>query len=182
MINSLLLESGLSNCFWAEAMDTANYLRNRLPTNSQRGEIIPEEAWTQRKQNLGYIRVFGSTVHVGIATEKIAKSDTQKTWKKIFLGYSPDTSKHYRVWAPKAQRVLIADHPTIDKSEQEPKMLQAYPVINSELPPAKRKAPAGETAKELGRRTYHKHRGSRRSIWSIDHSNRPGLGARDVNF
>lgn len=145
-------------------MDTANYLRNRLPTNSQRGEIIPEEAWTQRKQNLGYIRVFGSTVHVGIATEKIAKSDTQKTWKKIFLGYSPDTSKHYRVWAPKAQRVLIADHPTIDKSEQEPKMLQAYPVINSELPPAKRKAPAGETAKELGRRTYHKHRGSRRSI------------------
>lgn len=40
----LLLDSGLPLDFWAEAMDTANYLQNRLPTKSQRGELIPEEA------------------------------------------------------------------------------------------------------------------------------------------
>ena len=49
MKDSLLIDSGLPLEFWAEAMDTANYLRNRLPTKSQRGEMIPEEAWTEKK-------------------------------------------------------------------------------------------------------------------------------------
>lgn len=44
MKDSLLLNSGLPLDFWVEAMDTANYLQNRLPTKSQRGEFIPEEA------------------------------------------------------------------------------------------------------------------------------------------
>ncbi len=44
MKDSHLLDSGLPLDFWAEAMDTANYLRNRLPTKSQMGELIPNEA------------------------------------------------------------------------------------------------------------------------------------------
>lgn len=58
MKNSLLLDSGFPNDFWAEAMDTASYLRNRLSTRLQRGEVIPEEAWTGRKQDLAHIRVL----------------------------------------------------------------------------------------------------------------------------
>lgn len=46
MKDSLLVDSGLPLNFWAEAMETANYLRNRLPTKSRRGELIPEECWT----------------------------------------------------------------------------------------------------------------------------------------
>lgn len=88
---------------------------------------------------------FESVAHVGIAEEKLVKSDTQKTWKGIFIGYSLDTSKHYRVWAPQAQRVFVADNPTIDESEQGAKMLKNWPIVT--LPnsiPAKRKATAGE--------------------------------------
>lgn len=45
MKDSLLINSALLLEFWAEAMDTANYLRNRLPTKAQRqGEIISEKA------------------------------------------------------------------------------------------------------------------------------------------
>lgn len=42
--DAILLDSGLPIDFWAEAMETANYLRNRLPTKSKaHGETIPEE-------------------------------------------------------------------------------------------------------------------------------------------
>lgn len=126
-------------------MDTVNYLRNHLPTRSPRGEVIPKECWTGRKQDLVHIRVFGSVAHVGIAKGGMIKSDTRKTWKGILIGYSPDISKHYRVWAPKVQRVFIVDNPTIDESEQGAKLLQDWLVttIPTSLP-AKRKANAGE--------------------------------------
>lgn len=44
MKDSLLIDSDLPLEFWAEAMDTVNYLRNRLSTKNQRGGMIPEEA------------------------------------------------------------------------------------------------------------------------------------------
>ena len=46
MKNSMLIDSELLNGFWAKAMETANYLRNRLPTQSTHDKMIPEEAWT----------------------------------------------------------------------------------------------------------------------------------------
>lgn len=53
MKDSMLIDSGLFNGFWAEAMETANYLRNRLPTKTKtHSKIIPEEAWTGSRQNL----------------------------------------------------------------------------------------------------------------------------------
>lgn len=33
--NSMLIDIGLSNNFWAEAMETTNYFYNRLPTKSK---------------------------------------------------------------------------------------------------------------------------------------------------
>lgn len=47
MEDSLLIDSGLPINFWAEAMDTFNYLQNRLPTKRSDKSIIPEEAWTE---------------------------------------------------------------------------------------------------------------------------------------
>lgn len=51
--DSMLIDSGFSNGFWVEAMETANYLQNKLPTRSQNhGKMIPEEAWTGKQQNI----------------------------------------------------------------------------------------------------------------------------------
>lgn len=53
MKDAMLIDSSLPNGFWAEAMETANYLRNRLPTRTKsHGEVIPKEAWTGQRQNL----------------------------------------------------------------------------------------------------------------------------------
>ncbi len=95
--NLLLLDSGLPLDFWAEAIDTTNYLRNRLPTKSQRGELIPKEAWSNKKQDVSHLRVFGSLTSVEISKEKRHKSDIQKNWYGIFIGYNLDTTKHFQI-------------------------------------------------------------------------------------
>lgn len=146
MKDSLLIDSGLPNDFWAEAMETSNYLRNRLPTKSRgHGELIPEEEWTNRKQNLSHVRIFGSLVLVDIPHEKRSKSDFRKAWEGILIGYSPDTTKHFRVWAPQTRQVIIASEPHIDETEQGAKLLIQWPVETvANANTKKRKAPAGE--------------------------------------
>lgn len=134
--DSLLIDSRLPLEFWAEVMDTANYLRNRLSTKSQRGELIPDECWTGKKQDVSHVKVFGSTVSVVIPREKSHKSDVHKNWQGIFIGYSQDTTKHVRAWAPKTQQILLVSNPYVDKSEQGAKLLLEHFVDISRLPAA----------------------------------------------
>lgn len=108
-------------------MDTANYLRNQLPTKSQRGKITLEESRTGERQNVSHVKVFGSAVSVVIPKEKRHKSDIYKNWKDIFIGYSQDTTKHFRAWAPKTQQNLLVSDPYIDESEQGSKLLIKHP-------------------------------------------------------
>ena len=51
MKDSLFINNELPIQFWAKAMDTANYLLNRLPTRriADNAVIIPEKAWTEVK-------------------------------------------------------------------------------------------------------------------------------------
>ena len=127
MKDSMLIDSVLPNGFWAEAMETANYLRNRLPTRSKNhGEMIPEESWTSRRQDPRHICIFESLALCNIPEEKRSKSDYQKVWEGIFIRYIPDTTKHFRIWAPQIKQVIIASEPYIDESEQGAKLLSKY--------------------------------------------------------
>ena len=46
MKDSMLIDSGFSNNFWAEAIEIADYLRIKLPIRSKNhGEVIPKESW-----------------------------------------------------------------------------------------------------------------------------------------
>ena len=44
--------------YWAEAVATATYLRNRLLTRSLKNKT-PYERWFDRKPDLSHVRVFG---------------------------------------------------------------------------------------------------------------------------
>ena len=46
MTRAMLIDSKLPHRFWAEALATAAYLRNRCPTKAVNG-MTPHEAWTQ---------------------------------------------------------------------------------------------------------------------------------------
>lgn len=89
---SMLQEAGLDSKYWAEAVNTAVYLKNRSPTKAVRG-MTPEEAWTGK--NLKYLRVFGSKAHVHVPKQLRTKWDS-KSKEMIFVGYCED-SKAYRL-------------------------------------------------------------------------------------
>lgn len=145
MNDSLLIDSGLPLEFWAEAMDTAYYRRNRLPSKTQAGEIIPEEAWTGERQDVRHLKVFGSATSVVIPKEKRHKSDIYKNWKRIFIGYSQDTTKHVRACAPKSQQILLVSSPYANESGQGAKLLVDPPLGPTQFGTAsKRKAPTRE--------------------------------------
>ena len=65
-INRTLVEAMLSNAnlppkFWAEALSTAAYLRNRSPTKVVRG-MTPQEAWTGAKPQVDHSSFWVSSI------------------------------------------------------------------------------------------------------------------------
>ncbi len=55
---SMLSNANLPHSFWAEALSTATYLRNRSPTRAVSG-MTPYEAWTGEKPQMQGLRIFG---------------------------------------------------------------------------------------------------------------------------
>ncbi|KZC07337.1 Copia protein, partial [Dufourea novaeangliae] len=61
MARCMMLQANLPESLWAEAVNTATYLRNRNATKCLEG-ITPIEAWSQRKPYVRFFRTFGSKV------------------------------------------------------------------------------------------------------------------------
>ena len=101
----MLADSKLPPKFWAEALSTAVYLRNRSPTKSVEG-MTPFEAWMGEKPNVEHLRTFGCVVYAHVAKDERKKLDV-KTRKCIFLGYGTET-KGYRLYDPKRARVFYS--------------------------------------------------------------------------
>ena len=81
----MLADSELPKSFWAEALSTAVYLRNRSPTKAVEGKT-PYEAIPGEKPKVGHSRVFRCTAYSHISKDERRKLD-DKAQKCIFLGY-----------------------------------------------------------------------------------------------
>lgn len=105
MARCILMESGLPPSFWAEAVNTANYIRNRCPSKSLNG-MTPYEVWTGEVPDLSHFGVFGS--QVVYLDRQPGKGKFEARGKEgIFVGYA-DESKGYRIWSIKDKKVLIS--------------------------------------------------------------------------
>ncbi|XP_063370326.1 uncharacterized protein LOC134658603 [Cydia amplana] len=67
-VRCMLFESGLDNRFWAEALMTAVYLKNRSPTSALSGHT-PLEKLTGLKPNLSHLHTFGDDEHYCTGSE-----------------------------------------------------------------------------------------------------------------
>ncbi|UYV68969.1 hypothetical protein LAZ67_6001832 [Cordylochernes scorpioides] len=91
---ALLIESGLPIKFWAEAMNTYTYLKNRTPSYHNTNKT-PEEMFTGRKPTVSHLKVFGCKVKFW--TPKHKRSKFEKITKTgILVGYS-SCRKAYRI-------------------------------------------------------------------------------------
>jgi hypothetical protein len=65
----MLLDSGMSAKWWAEAWQYSEVVDNLLPSARHPGKI-PEERWTGERQDVGHLRVWGCIAYVHIPKEK----------------------------------------------------------------------------------------------------------------
>jgi len=104
---SMISWSGLADSFWAEAVATATYLKNRTPTRGlehvTREFHRPFEGWFGRAPDLGHLRVWGCVAMVHVPAEKTKKLDGRSE-KCVFVGYSL-TEKQYKVYNPVTRRM-----------------------------------------------------------------------------
>lgn len=109
---SMLHAARLPYRYWGEAINTAVYLKNRVPTRALDG-TTPFEAWTGKRPNLEHLRVFGSKVYIHVADSQRSKLEP-KSIEGIFLGYD-DQSKAYRVYNPDRNAVVASRDVVIDE-------------------------------------------------------------------
>lgn len=112
---TMIIHAGLEKRFWNEALQAANYLLNRSPTNALKNELslkTPAEIWHNKKPNLKYIRTFGSVAYYHIPKEQRKKLDPKAT-KAVLMGFAPTG---YRLWNQEKQCIIIARDVTFDEN------------------------------------------------------------------
>ena len=72
----MMLQSGISGGFWAEAILTANHIRSRCPSRSLNGEIS-FKIWTGRTPVVSYFQRFGTTAFMLDKTTGKGKFDSR---------------------------------------------------------------------------------------------------------
>ena len=94
---AMLRDSDLPPRFWAEAMTTFMYLRNRTPTKANDG-ATPYERFYGAKPDVSHIRTFGCMVRVTLPRETLGKLEDRGVMGYL-LGYKYEGG--YRVWIPR---------------------------------------------------------------------------------
>jgi len=103
MALSQLCHAELPRRFWADAVSTACYIRNRLPVCPL--NISPYERWHDKKPNVKHMRVFVCVAYALKPDSERSKMDP-KSEKLKFIGY-PSNVKGYRLYDEKKRRVIV---------------------------------------------------------------------------
>ena len=96
MVRSMLSNSNLPTSLWTEALKTAAYILNRVPTKAV--PKSPFELWKGWKPSLRHMRVWGCPSEVRIYNPQEKKLDP-RTISGYFIGYA-ERSKGYRFYCP----------------------------------------------------------------------------------
>lgn len=104
MARCMLIGAGMHNRYWGEAVVTANYLQNRLPSRTL--SRTPFEHLFGKKPLLSFIRPFGSDVYCHVPKEIRTKLD-EKAIRLKLVGYS-EVTKGYRLLDVATGRIIIS--------------------------------------------------------------------------
>jgi hypothetical protein len=96
MVRNMISYSTLPLGLWMEALKTAIYILNRVPSKSV--PKTPYELWTGRVPSLNHLRVWGSPAEAKVFNPNIGKLDP-KIVSCHFIGY-PKKSKGFRFYCP----------------------------------------------------------------------------------
>ena len=109
----MMAQAELPERYWAKAVATAAYLRNRVPTRSLKSTT---EKWYDRKPNLSHVRVFGCMCYAYIPEVNKKGKVSNKAEKLRFIGYSSQI-KGYRLIDKSTPKVLVRQDVIFNESD-----------------------------------------------------------------
>ena len=102
---SMMFHTSVPKRFWGDAVVTACYLINRIPTRILQ-DHSPFEVLNKTRPSIDHMRVFGCLCFVLIPGEQRNKLEAKST-RAMFIGYSPN-QKGYKCYEPETRRVLVS--------------------------------------------------------------------------
>ena len=112
---AMLCHAKLPNHYWAEAVGTAVYLKNRVVTSAIKECRIPFEKWYERKPDVSHLRVFGCVAYTHVPDCSRQKLD-KKADKLRFIGYCTN-SKGYRLFDEKTRKLIKSRDVTFNETD-----------------------------------------------------------------
>jgi hypothetical protein len=100
----MLIDAEMKKKYWAEAVNTACYLQNILPSKAV--YKTPFELWNRRKPDVKHLHIFGCKGYAHLPKEKRRKLD-EKAISLTFVGYSAE-SKAYRMLDTATDKITIS--------------------------------------------------------------------------
>jgi transposase InsO family protein len=104
---AMLLGRDMPKILWAEALNYATWLKNRLPSHAT-PDKTPYELVNKSKPNLALAHEFGTLVYVHITTGGKLEAKAEEA---TFVGVDQE-SKGYRIWWAAKQKVFIEQNVT----------------------------------------------------------------------
>ncbi|KAL5803310.1 hypothetical protein ACOSQ4_031615 [Xanthoceras sorbifolium] len=102
MVRSMISHSTLPESLWGEALKTAAYILNRVPTKAT--PKTPYEHWTGRKPSLKHFNIWGCPAEARPYQLHEKKLDS-KTISSYFIGYS-ERSRGYKFYDPTLRSIF----------------------------------------------------------------------------
>eukprot|EP00171_Calliarthron_tuberculosum_P000045 IDg45t1 len=96
IVRAIMRHKAVAKRFWAEALSTAVYVRNRVTSRSLPVDTPPHHIWHGTPPDVSRMRVFGSKCWYGIPQSKVRKLDARSK-KAMMVGYAAQ-SKGYKLW------------------------------------------------------------------------------------
>ena len=123
-VRCLLSDSELEEEFWAEALMTATYIRNRC-INSFLGNRTPFEALNNKRPSVKHFRVFGCTAYAHIPKDERSKLNKKARLCK-FVGYGT-VIKGYKLYDVESKKIFFSRNVIFDELNKFEKSTDSKP-------------------------------------------------------
>ncbi len=114
-VRSILHSKGLAKPFYAEALSTPAYSRNRVTLRSLPSNTTPFHLWIGKAPDLSHLRVFGSKFCYFVPKSKLKKLDPRSK-VAIMVGYLSQ-SKEYKLWHLETKTIVVLRDFTFHESD-----------------------------------------------------------------
>ena len=113
LVRSMMQHMNVPKCFWAEALSTAVYVRNRVTSRALPSNTTPFHVWKKDTPSIGHLRIFGCKCCYTVPKVKVQKLDARGR-PAIFVGYA-ENSKAYKLIDLENGKVVVSRDVTFEE-------------------------------------------------------------------